>query len=99
MKIKIITGFVLGFFLVACSSSKKTVETTEVVASKEVVLSPEHAEGKMLYENNCGKCHALFSADKFTKEQWEPIVLRMQKKARITDAQRDLVFNYLVMNK
>ena len=53
----------------------------------------------MLYENNCGKCHALFSADKFTKEQWEPIVLRMQKKARITDEQRDLVFNYLVMNQ
>ncbi|VXA97359.1 Cytochrome C [Flavobacterium sp. 9AF] len=99
MKIKIITGFILGVFLVACSSSKKTVETIEVVEKKQTELSPEHAQGKLLYENNCGKCHALFSADKYTKEQWEPIVLRMQKKARITDEQRELVYNYLVMNK
>lgn len=99
MKIKISAGLILGLLLVACSSSKKTIETNETIEKKEVVLSPEQAEGKMLYENNCGKCHALFSADKFTKEQWEPIVLRMQKKARITDEQRDLVFNYLVMNQ
>lgn len=99
MKIKVGTGLILGLLLMGCSSSKKTIETTEVLEKNQVVLSSEQAEGKMLYENNCGKCHALFSADKFSKEQWEPIVLRMQKKARITDEQRDLVFNYLVMNK
>ena len=39
---------------------------------------------------------AKFSA--ISKEEWQPIVMRMQKKARITDEQRDLVYNYLVKN-
>lgn len=96
MKTTLIITVLLGI-TVACSSSKKTV--AETVKAPEKVLSPELAEGKVLYENNCGKCHGLYNPSDFTKEQWVPIVNRMQRKAKITDAQRDLVFNYLVMDK
>ncbi len=96
MKTKLLSALAIAALLASCSSSKKTVETTE---AKQIKLTPELAEGKTLFENNCGKCHKLFSPDDFTKEEWKPIVSRMQKKAKITDEQRDLVYNYLVMNK
>ncbi|BCY28764.1 cytochrome c [Flavobacterium okayamense] len=96
MKTKLLSTIAIAALLASCSSSKKTVEATE---AKQIKLTPELAEGKTLFENNCGKCHKLFSPDDFTKEEWEPIVSRMQKKAKITDEQRDLVYNYLVMNK
>ncbi|NHN27924.1 cytochrome c [Flavobacterium jejuense] len=100
MKLKIAIGLILSLFFVACSSSKKNVvEAIEIKEVEQVHLQPELAQGKVLYENNCGKCHTLHSADKYSKEQWSPIVLRMQKKARVNDEQRELIYNYLVMNK
>lgn len=97
MKTKLMAAIAVLGLLSACSSSKKTVaETNE---SKQVEMTPVLLQGKLLYENNCGKCHTLHSPDKYTKEQWEPIVARMQPKAKISDEQRILVYNYLVMNK
>lgn len=95
MKIKLLGTLAIITILTSCSSSKKVVAETK----EEVKLTPELAEGKLLFENNCGKCHKLFSPEDFSKEEWQPIVMRMQKKARITDEQRDLVYNYLVSNK
>lgn len=53
------------------------------------------AEGKSLYGMNCAKCHELYDAKTFTPEEWTPIVLRMQKKARISDEQREKIYAYL----
>lgn len=53
------------------------------------------AEGKSLYGMNCAKCHELYDANSFTAEEWTPIVLRMQKKARISDEQREKIYAYL----
>ena len=67
MKTKLLSAIAIAALLASCSSSKKTVETTE---AKQIKLTPELAEGKTLFENNCGKCHKLFSPDDFTKEEW-----------------------------
>lgn len=62
-----------------------------------VMLSPELAEGKDLYENNCAKCHELYNPKKFTAEQWTPILIDMQKNTDLTDEQRVKVYNYVTM--
>lgn len=62
-----------------------------------VMLSPELAEGKDLYENNCAKCHELYNPKKFTAEQWTPILIDMQKNTDLTDEQRMKVYNYVTM--
>jgi hypothetical protein len=56
------------------------------------------AADKMLFENNCGKCHKLDKAraQKKTSEERAATVSRMQKKgAAITDAEVILIANYL----
>ena len=52
----------------------------------------------MSYENNCAKCHKLYNAKDYTAEQWKPILVSMQKKAKITDQEREKIYTYLTMN-
>lgn len=78
----------------------KNSESSVAVAVESIKETPRItaetlAEGKSLYGMNCAKCHELFDANKFTAEEWTPIVLRMQKKARISDEQREKIYAYL----
>ena len=101
MKTKILSVALLAIFFYSCSGSKSVTPATTVVAEKEIkkdAVSPEIAEGKNLYENNCAKCHKLYEAADFSKEEWKPIVLRMQKKAHIDDLAGEKIYNYLTVN-
>lgn len=74
------------------------VETAVAVATKNptaTVLTPELAAGKMSYENNCAKCHKLFSPKDFSKAEWAPILVSMQKKAHLSDAEMAPITNYI----
>ncbi len=64
---------------------------------KSIVMTAALAEGKNLFENNCAKCHKLYNPSDYSAEQWTPIVLRMQKQAKIQDAEREKIYNYLTM--
>jgi len=98
MKYKIITLIGLVVIINSCAS-KSSIPTTEV-KKEEVKTSPmtsELAEGMYLYENNCAKCHKLYSPKDFNAEEWKPIVNRMQKKAQLTDLDGQKVYNYVTM--
>ena len=92
MKIKFLTVAVISVLIYSCSP-KVAVPVAEV---KNVALTPELAEGKVMYENNCANCHKLFPASKHTKEEWIPVLNNMAKKAKLTEEQKGLVYNYLV---
>lgn len=97
MKTKIFAIIVLGILIYSCSP--KVVPQSEPI--KEVTSKPLSAamnEGKGLYENNCAKCHKLYSPNDYSAIQWQPILLDMQKKAKITDEQREKIYSYLTAN-
>jgi len=52
--------------------------------------------GRKLYINNCGSCHALYLPERFTAIKWKMELDEMQKKARINDKQRTLIYKYLI---
>jgi hypothetical protein len=91
-KSKILGLAILGVLIYSCSP-KVAAPVAEV---KKIEMTPELAEGKSLYENNCAQCHKLFPVTKHTKEEWVPVLDRMAKKAKITDQQKTLVYNYIV---
>ncbi|KIA94660.1 MULTISPECIES: cytochrome c [unclassified Flavobacterium] len=96
MKSRILTVAALAVIVFSCAAKKdapKVVETAEPV--KMIELTPAVATGQNLYDNNCGKCHKLFKATDFTKEDWKPILVRMQKKAHLDDAQMASVSDYI----
>lgn len=111
MKSKITLLALALLLITSCKAKKEIANTTTVQPVKvEATFSPVEQspetlalaagyDGKNLYENNCAKCHKLFKAEDFPKEEWVPILKDMQKKAKITDAETLAVFNYLTGNK
>jgi cytochrome c5 len=102
MKQKITLLALLSVLIYSCSPSKSTtkpVEETVVVVAEPAkpILTEEILAGKTSYENNCAKCHKLYDTKQFTAEEWTPIMLRMQKKAHIDDAERDRIYAYVTM--
>ncbi|ELV7525479.1 cytochrome c [Flavobacterium psychrophilum] len=91
MKIKIITVAILGIFIYSCSP--KVV--APIVEVKKIELTPELAAGKNIYENNCVGCHKLPKVNELSQEGWKPVLVRMQKKARLNDAQMVVISNYI----
>lgn len=112
MKLRIVSLFLLGVLLYACSPKVVPVVTevkappaaptppptpTTEVTTEVTTLTAELAEGKNLYENNCAKCHELYDRKQFSGAQWSPILYRMQKEAGISDADREKIYNYVTM--
>jgi hypothetical protein len=77
------------------NSERSVAVPVESINERPRITSETLAEGKSLYGMNCAKCHELFDANKFTAEEWTPIVLSMQKKAGISDEQREKIYAYL----
>ncbi len=113
MKYKLLALFILVAIIYSCKSGSPTVSANEPRPEAPVpgptpapnsttpaiatVMTPELAEGKMLYDNNCAKCHKLYDAKDFSAEEWKPIVDRMTKKADLDDFQGQKIYNYLTM--
>lgn len=86
----------MALLIFACSP--KTSPTTSTSQTAKIELTPDLIAAKMSYENNCAKCHELFKPKDYTAEQWKPILVSMQKKAKITDQEREKIYTYLTMN-
>jgi mono/diheme cytochrome c family protein len=109
MKVKIIIGIIALTFVYGCSAKKTTAPEPLIIentnngvgkgVAKELAVSNVLSEGKSMYEVNCAKCHKLYDKNSFTPEEWTPIVMRMQKKARITDEQREKIYEYLTTSE
>ena len=90
MKTRILAIAIVGMLIYSCS--KKLVMPS---GEEKKGLTPELAEGKDLFVNNCAKCHSLKNPNNYTAEEWRPILLRMQKKAKISDPEREKIYNYV----
>jgi cytochrome c5 len=70
----------------------------KVASANEGPMSADLAAGRMLYENNCAKCHRLFGPKEYSQENWGPILVVMQKKAHLGDADMAKITNYIYSN-
>ena len=95
MKSKILAIALLGMLIYSCAS-KPVSTSTPVVSSAN--LTAVQTEGKALYENNCAKCHKLYDTKAFSEDKWIPILARMQKKAKLQDADREKIYAYITAN-
>lgn len=54
--------------------------------------------GEQLYKEKCGGCHALYRREKYEEGDWDSIIARMEKKARLDEHQSKLIREYLVVH-
>ena len=88
---KQITTVIICCLLISCST--QLYIPTESVNS----ISVENLKkGRALYANNCASCHQLYLPNKYEAETWKHNLDEMQDRAKITDDQKKLVYDYLV---
>ena len=84
-----------AFALFACSESTSTGVAEEV---NYEITNPTEAQlnqGKELYSTRCTECHDAKVIDNFTKEQWNVILPKMSKKAKLSGEDNALVHAYV----
>ncbi len=96
----------VSLMLVQCSPksaktvSKPAVKTHEgkVADIKKNFTEADLAEGKMISDSKCSRCHQLKMPESFSMNEWDNILLRMIPKARLDEKQASLVRAYILTN-
>ena len=91
MKNYIIPVLSLLAIIYSCSTVPAVKPTIAAVSATTENL----AQGKNIYENNCGKCHALPNPSSFTDEKWVGIMNWMAPKAKLTAEQTSFAYTYV----
>lgn len=103
MKVRIVALALLGIIIYSCAPKIAPTPPPPPPAPPEPIaavesapaISDELAEGKLLYENNCAKCHQLYNPKDFNEDQWFQITLKMQPMADISDEVRQKIYKYV----
>lgn len=88
-----ISIFVICITLIGCATALY-VPTNNDAIKKNVSLETL-IQGRNLYINKCASCHNLYLPSQYTKQQWIPILIKMQVKAKLTDSQIKLIGSYI----
>jgi cytochrome c5 len=85
-------------------SQCKTTHTTAKPAATAVkpaptapppIPDPMIASGRNVFEANCNRCHAQPKPGDYNQPQWSDIMVRMSKKAHLSDTDTQAVLAYL----
>lgn len=109
MKLQLITILsVLGLFIYSCksksggsTSSKESILPGDAqLKAIQVKFADATAqnlkEGYDIYTGPCTNCHGKKNMYKHTEEDWQKDINRMAPKAKITDAQKDALWKYVL---
>ena len=109
MKFKIITIVsVLALFIASCHSKKSAAGSAPdalmpgdaQLKAIQVKFADATAatlkEGYDLYTGACTNCHGKKNMHKQTEAEWQEDINRMAPKAKITDAQKDALWKYVL---
>jgi len=93
-KISIIASLAISVVLaIGCGVALQMPTIAE--AQRENVSLDTLLQGRQLYINNCASCHTLYLPGHLTQNEWRKQMVPMQKKAKISDKQKDLILTYL----
>jgi len=82
---------ILGAAFVVSCGPKSTAVTGPKLSSAEHL-----AQGKTVFENACNRCHKLPDPAKHDDQEWIKTLSRMAPKAKLTDEQHQMVYDYLI---
>ena len=80
------------FLLFGCSASQLYIPTESV----NLVSVENLKKGRELYANHCASCHQLYLPNKYEPKVWAHNLDEMQERAKITDDQKKMIYDYLV---
>ncbi|WP_294285744.1 cytochrome C [uncultured Chryseobacterium sp.] len=89
---KLIFGIAVAIAFTVVSCGPKSVAVT----GPKYTSSEQLAQGKSIFENSCNRCHKLPDPAKHDDQGWINTLSRMAPKAKLTDEQHQMVYDYLI---
>ncbi len=83
----------LLFILISCGAALYIPD--QIDANHSGISLDTLKEGRVLYVKNCAACHNLRLPERFTREEWDTIIPRMQIKAKLNDRQAGLIKKFI----
>jgi mono/diheme cytochrome c family protein len=90
---------ILTFLAVSVVSCTTSLYKPTLVEAADTNEFNNLQKGRELYINNCASCHSLYLPDQFTPQIWKEELLKMQTKAKLSDSETELIYNYLTGKK
>jgi hypothetical protein len=95
---RILTVACISVVLYACSPKTGFVLYTPAPADATDSVSYEQlVAGRQIFVSHCGKCHNLKLPQSRTELQWRKALVKMQPKAKISDDEKQLILNFLLV--
>lgn len=101
---------VVAMIFVQCSSSKKSAATATAPTApkltdqqkldeiKQNYTQAQLEEGHTVWQASCGKCHTLYAPGTRNFDQWERILPRMAREAKLSSVDAGKVRAYILSN-
>lgn len=75
-------------------------ELAAIQQRNNTVTMEKLKEGHIIYtQGACINCHGVKNVYSFGEEEWRDIMIDMAQRAKLTDAQREQVFTYVIAMK
>lgn len=84
--------FFFGFIVFLFSCSSQLYVPIEAVAK---IPLEDLKTGREIYVKKCSSCHQLYLPNKYTEKVWMDNLNEMQVRAKITDEEKTLIYQYL----
>jgi hypothetical protein len=82
--------------VLACACSPALYIPTLVEADRTGISTESLMQGRNTYVKHCGSCHNLYLPEQFTQKHWQKEFPEMQLKAKISDAEIQLISNFIL---
>ncbi len=92
---RIICFICLIVFFIGCQPALYKPKEANMPTNSNANLA-QLKEGRRLYIENCSGCHNLHLPIEYSMEEWKDNLDDMQRKAKISDAEKELIYEFLV---
>lgn len=98
--VTLLTIMSLSVLMAQCTAKKTATAVKspeEIVADvKKNFTEQQMEEGKVVFNENCGKCHDIVKPEARTVAKWERVLPPMSKKAKLDEVQASKVRAYVL---
>ena len=93
---------ILSLVMITLACHRKTVASDDAATIEKEKAEAAHtemvAQGKTVFTNRCGRCHALKQVDNYTADRWNNILKAMIPKAKLNETEAQQVTAYVMEN-
>jgi mono/diheme cytochrome c family protein len=96
--IKLLASLSVIFTLFYCSAKvlpPTSAQLTQLKQTNPAMDTSLVVKGYDVFARSCHKCHGLKNPGKFTLDEWNKILPVMDKRAKLTQDEKDLLFTYV----